>query len=115
MTGLPHKCAASPRVKVKRWAARRAHRQSGEGRYVYYACSPVAEHIRRNTLPKHVASSTLTEPKRFSSTVIGGEVVGLAELKRQVSREILIRDSYQLVHTLIGHDLVDESRLVVFP
>ena len=69
-----------------------------------------------NSLPKYVVSSTLTEAKWSNSTVITGDVVSeVAKVKRQISGEILIYASYQLVHTLIEHDLVDEFRLVVFP
>lgn len=69
-----------------------------------------------NGLPKYVVSSTLTEAKWSNSTVITGDVVSeVAKLKQQISGEILIYASYQLVHTLIEHDLVDELRLVVFP
>ena len=40
---------------------------------------------------------------------------GVSKLKREIDGEILVYASYQLVHTLIEHDLVDEFRLVVFP
>jgi dihydrofolate reductase len=71
---------------------------------------------RLNALPKYVVSSTLTEAKWTNSTVITGDVVSeVATLKQQISGEILIYASYQLTHTLLEHDLVDEFRLVVFP
>jgi dihydrofolate reductase len=61
-------------------------------------------------------SSTASDAKWPNSTIITGEVVsGISKLKQQVSGEILVYASYQLVHTLIEHDLVDELRLVVFP
>ncbi len=69
-----------------------------------------------NSMPKYVVSSSLKAPMWSNSTVINGDVVGeVSKLKQQVSGEILVYASYQLVHTLIEHDLVDELRLVIFP
>ena len=69
-----------------------------------------------NSMPKYVVSSTLTTPKWSNSTVINNDVVSeVSKLKQQISGEILIYASYQLVRTLIEHDLVDELRLVIFP
>jgi dihydrofolate reductase len=69
-----------------------------------------------NSMPKYVVSSTLKKAKWSNSTIIAGDVVsGVSRLKQQVGGEILVYASYQLVHTLIEHDLVDELRLVVFP
>jgi len=71
---------------------------------------------RLNALPKYVVSSTL-EPARWSNaTVLDGDAVeAVTRLKRQVDGEIAVYASYQLVRTLIEHDLVDELRLIVFP
>lgn len=69
-----------------------------------------------NSMPKFVVSSTLKDAKWSNSTIIGGDVVSeVANLKREIHGEILVYASYQLVHTLMEHDLVDELRLVVFP
>jgi dihydrofolate reductase len=69
-----------------------------------------------NSMRKYVVSSTLTDPKWSNSTVIKGDVVSeVSKLKQEISGEILVYASYQLVRTLIEHDLVDELRLVVFP
>jgi dihydrofolate reductase len=69
-----------------------------------------------NSMPKYVVSSSLSEPAWSNVTVITGDVVGeVSKLKREISGEILVYASYQLVHTLIEHDLADELRLVVFP
>ncbi len=43
---------------------------------------------------------------------MGDEV---SKLKQELDGEIVVYASYQLGHTLIEHDLVDELRLVVFP
>ena len=69
-----------------------------------------------NGMPKYVVSSTLKEPTWSNSTVISGDVVSeVSKLKQEISGEILVYASYQLVHTLIEHDLADELRLVIFP
>ena len=39
----------------------------------------------------------------------------VSKLKQDIDGDILVYASYQLVHTLIEHDLVDELRLVIFP
>jgi dihydrofolate reductase len=58
----------------------------------------------------------LKDAKWSNSTVITGNVVSeVSKLKREIHGEILVYASYQLVHTLIEHDLVDELRLVIFP
>ncbi len=69
-----------------------------------------------NSMPKYVVSSTLTDPQWANSTVLRGDVVrAVSELKQRTSGEILVYASYQLVRTLLEHDLVDELRLVIFP
>jgi dihydrofolate reductase len=71
---------------------------------------------RLNSLPKYVVSSTLQEAVWQNSTVLNGDVVKeISELKEKVDGEILVYASYQLVRTLIEHDLADQLRLVVFP
>ena len=69
-----------------------------------------------NSLPKYVVSATLTEPKWSNATVLNGDVVEeVSKVKQEVDGEILVYASYQLVRSLIEHDLVDEFRLVIFP
>ena len=69
-----------------------------------------------NSMPKYVVSATLTDPRWSNSTVLKGDVVSeVSKLKQQIDGEILVYASYQLVHSLIEHDLVDELRLVIFP
>jgi dihydrofolate reductase len=71
---------------------------------------------RMNGLPKYVVSSTLQRPKWNNSTVLGGDLVSeVSKLKQQLAGDIVVYASYQLVHTLIEHDLVDELRLMVYP
>ena len=71
---------------------------------------------RLNSLPKYVVSSTLKDPKWTNVTVLEGNVVDeITTLKQHVDGDIVIYASYQLGRTLIGHDLVDELRLFIFP
>jgi dihydrofolate reductase len=71
---------------------------------------------RFNGMPKYVVSSTLEEPDWNNSTVLKGDVVNeVAKLKHELEGEIVVPASFQLVHTLIEHDLVDELRLKIFP
>jgi dihydrofolate reductase len=69
-----------------------------------------------NSMPKYVVSATTEDPAWSNATVLSGDVVGeVSRLKQQIGGEILVYASYQLVHTLIEHDLADELRLVIFP
>src|SRR6059058_1657041 len=69
-----------------------------------------------NSAPKYVVSSTLKDPEWRNTTVISGNVVAeIAELKAQSTGDILVAGSGTLVGTLLGADLVDELRLMVFP
>jgi dihydrofolate reductase len=69
-----------------------------------------------NSMPKYVVSAPLEQPKWSNSTVLRGEVVKeVSKLKHELAGDILVYASYQLVRTLIEHDLVDELRLMVFP
>jgi dihydrofolate reductase len=71
---------------------------------------------RLNSLPKYVVSSTLEHPVWTNATVLKRAVVDeVSKLKQEVNGDILVYASYQLVRTLLEHDLVDELRLVVFP
>jgi dihydrofolate reductase len=71
---------------------------------------------RLNSLPKYVVSSTLADPDWNNSTVLQGDVVDeVSKLKREISGEIVVAASFQLVRTLIEHDLVDELRLKIYP
>jgi dihydrofolate reductase len=71
---------------------------------------------RLNSLPKYVVSSTLEDPDWNNSTVLNGDVVDeVSKLKQELNGEIVIAGSFQLLRTLMEHDLVDELRLKIFP
>ena len=71
---------------------------------------------RMNSLPKHVASTTLQEPLEWNSTLLGGDLVeAVAELKQQPGQDILVYGSSALVNTLLPHNLIDEYRFIIYP
>jgi dihydrofolate reductase len=71
---------------------------------------------RLNSLPKYVVSSTLEDPDWNNSTVLKGDAVNeVSTLKQELDGEIVVPASFQLVHALMEHDLVDELRLKIFP
>lgn len=66
--------------------------------------------------PKYVVSTTLKDPEWQNTTVIADNVAEeIAKLKEQTNGAILVAGSGTLVGTLLGADLVDELRLMVFP
>jgi dihydrofolate reductase len=70
-----------------------------------------------NTLPKYVATTTLSEPLAWqNSTVLRGDVAeAVAALKREDGGDLLVIGSIGLVHTLVAHGLVDEFRVMIDP
>jgi dihydrofolate reductase len=71
---------------------------------------------RLNSVPKYVVSSTLEDPDWSNSTVLKGDPVEkVSKLKQELKGEIVVPASFQLLRTLIEHDLVDELRLKIFP
>ena len=66
-----------------------------------------------NTLPKHVASTTLTDPTWQNTSVIAADVVdAVRALKDQPGRELQVHGSCALLHTLHDAGLIDEYRLM---
>jgi dihydrofolate reductase len=71
---------------------------------------------RLNSLPKYVVSSTLEDPGWNNSTVLSGDVLHeVSQLKSELTGEVVVPASFQLVRGLMEHDLVDELRLKIFP
>jgi dihydrofolate reductase len=71
---------------------------------------------RLNSKPKYVVSSTLQDPAWNNTTVLKGNVVNeVSKLKQQLAGDIVVPASFQLVRTLIEHNLADELRLMIYP
>jgi dihydrofolate reductase len=71
---------------------------------------------KMNSMPKFVVASELNNAEWGDTTVITGNVPeAVAKLKQRPGGDILINGSARLVQSLIGHDLIDEYRLMVFP
>jgi dihydrofolate reductase len=71
---------------------------------------------RLNSFPKYVVSSTLEDPDWNNTTVMKGDpATEVSKLKQDLTGDIVVPASFQLVHTLIQHNLVDELRLMIYP
>ena len=69
-----------------------------------------------NEIPKYVISGTLRSVEWSNTTILRGDVDReVRKLKEERSGDIVVYGSADLVAALIGHDLVDEYRLMVFP
>jgi len=71
-----------------------------------------------NTKPKHVVSTTLSEPLEWqNSTLVEGDVVDAVVSLKQAddAGDLHVIGSTELVQTLIGRDLVDELRMMIDP
>ena len=70
--------------------------------------------VRMNSIPKWVASTTLTDTE-WNATLLQGDVAtAVTELKQQ-DLTLMIDGSATLVETLRRHDLIDEYRLMIYP
>jgi dihydrofolate reductase len=69
-----------------------------------------------NSLPKYVASTTLTEPLEWNATLLEGDPVERVQaLKAEPGENILIYGSGELVRSLLPHGVIDELRLMIHP
>ena len=72
---------------------------------------------RLNAAQKYVASNSLTEPLPWeNSTLVTGDVPrAIGELKEQLSGDLVVLGSGELLRSLMQHDLVDEFLLTIHP
>lgn len=71
---------------------------------------------RYNSIPKYVASRTLTVLGWRNSQLLGPDVpAAVRRLRAAPGGEIHVWGSTELVKALAAHDVVDEYRLIVFP
>ena len=70
---------------------------------------------KMNTMPKFVASRTLTSGE-WNATILEGELTdAVAKLKEEDGGDLLIYGSGDVVDELSRHGLIDEYRLMVHP
>jgi dihydrofolate reductase len=86
----------------------------------YWPTAPVEERSVAdplNTLPKYVASRTLSESLGWSnSTLIAGDLAeGVRRLKSESGKDLQLFGSGDLMQTLMRDDLIDEYRLMIHP
>ena len=71
---------------------------------------------RMNSLPKYVASHTLTATSWKPATILDGDVIArVADLKRRPGGELQLHGSARLAQSLLAAGLIDELRLVISP
>jgi dihydrofolate reductase len=69
-----------------------------------------------NKATKYVASNTLTEHDWKKTVFLKGDVTEeIKKLKEQDGTDIQVHGSWELIQTLLEHDLVDEFWLKIFP
>jgi dihydrofolate reductase len=69
---------------------------------------------KMNAMPKHVATTTLTEPE-WNATFIEGDVAEAVAKLKTGSETLLINGSANLVNYLARHNLIDEYRVMINP
>lgn len=94
------------------------------GRRTYDGFAPVWPHVedetgfaaRLNSMPKYVASRSLSDATWDNTTIIGDDVLAeVRKLKSEGDGDILVYGSPGLVHDLVRGGLVDVIHLMVYP
>ena len=76
--------------------------------------NPVAAKL--NSATKYVVTSTLNDLVWNNSIPITGDIASeITRLKKQDGVLLQVHGSWQLIQTLLAHDLIDEFRLWTFP
>ena len=71
---------------------------------------------KMNRMPKHVVSTTLTDPTWGNTEVIADDVLErVHELKQGNGGHLLMYGSATLMRSLMRHDLIDEFRFLLAP
>jgi dihydrofolate reductase len=70
--------------------------------------------VKMNSMPKYVATTTLTEPE-WNAIFLQGEVSDAVAALKAEPGNLLINGSGVLVNYLTRHNLIDEYRIMVFP
>ena len=78
--------------------------------------SPAGDRHPMNKATKFVATNTLTELAWTNAVILSGDVAeAVSRLKSQDGPLLQVHGSWQLIQTLIAHDLIDEFRIWTFP
>lgn len=70
---------------------------------------------RMNSMPKFVASTTLTDMTWNAAPLQSNIAEAVTQLKQQPGQNLLVYGSAELVDALMEHGLIDEYRLLVYP
>ena len=70
--------------------------------------------VKMNAMPKHVATTTLTEPE-WNATFLKGDVAEAVRALKTGPDNLLINGSADLVNYLTRHNLIDEYRIMIYP
>lgn len=70
---------------------------------------------KMNTIPKLVASRTLTRVDEWQNSNLFQRDLLAEVAARRETQDLIVAGSASVAKTLIAHDLVDEFRLLVFP
>jgi len=70
--------------------------------------------VKMNSMPKRVATTTLTEPE-WNATFLTGDLADAVRELKAGPDSVLINGSASLINFLTRHNLIDEYRIMIFP